>query len=60
MADETKLECPCTKEGCANNSKCEPCVARHVGMGNFPACFFSAEAEKLYDRSFEALVKDRT
>jgi hypothetical protein len=28
-------------------------------MGQFPACFFSAEAEKKYDRSFDALVRDR-
>jgi hypothetical protein len=28
-------------------------------MGEFPACFFSAAAEKAYDRSFAALVRDR-
>jgi hypothetical protein len=28
-------------------------------MGQFPACFFSAEAEKKYDRGFDALVRDR-
>jgi hypothetical protein len=28
-------------------------------MGEFPACFFSAGAEKKYDRSFEALMHDR-
>jgi len=27
--------------------------------GEFPACFFSAKAEAAYDRSFEALVRDR-
>jgi hypothetical protein len=28
-------------------------------MGQFPACFFSADAEKQYDRSFNALMRDR-
>jgi hypothetical protein len=28
-------------------------------MGQFPACFFSAEAEKKYDRSLDALMRDR-
>jgi hypothetical protein len=28
-------------------------------MGEFPACFFSVEAERRYDRSFEALRRDR-
>jgi hypothetical protein len=27
--------------------------------GEFPACFFSKEGERAYDRSFAALVKDR-
>jgi len=30
-----------------------------VRGGEFPACFFSAAAEKTYDRSFSALAKDR-
>jgi hypothetical protein len=34
-------------------------VAYHSKGGEFPACFFSEEAEKSYDRSFRALAKDR-
>jgi len=30
-----------------------------VWGGDFPACFFSKEAEAKYDRSFEALKRDR-
>jgi hypothetical protein len=28
-------------------------------MKEFPACFFTAKTEKTYDRSFQALCRDR-
>jgi len=34
-------------------------VAYHQRAGEFPACFFSNKAEKSYDRSMEALIRDR-
>ncbi len=52
------MECPCTCS-CGNRGKCCACVAAHAGAGEFPACFFSKEAERAYDRSFAALKNDR-
>lgn len=52
------IQCPCTYD-CSRHGKCCECVAHHAPHGEFPACFFSKEAEKAYDRSFNALVKDR-
>jgi len=52
------MVCPCTC-ACGNHGKCCACVANHAKRGQFPACFFSAAGEKLYDRSYEALIKDR-
>ncbi|MCL2878493.1 MAG: DUF6485 family protein [Acidobacteria bacterium] len=54
----TSMECNCTYR-CDKHGKCCECIAYHVRGGEFPACFFSAEAEKTYDRSFSALMKDR-
>ena len=54
----SSISCSCTKD-CPRHAKCCECVANHVSNKNFPACFFSAEGEKKYDRSFEMLVKDR-
>jgi len=54
----TTIECPCTYS-CGKHGKCCACTAHHVHGGGFPACFFSAAAEKTYDRSFAALEKDR-
>ena len=52
------MNCPCTYS-CSRHGKCCECVSYHLRGGEFPACFFSAEAEKTYDRSFPRLVKDR-
>ena len=52
------MKCPCTYN-CSLRGKCCACVAAHAGNGEFPACFFSKDAERSYDRSFSALLKDR-
>ena len=54
----TSIKCPCTYS-CGRRGKCCECLAYHLRSDGFPACFFSKEAEAKYDRSFEALVKDR-
>jgi hypothetical protein len=54
----TSMSCPCTYS-CGRRGKCCACVAYHSKGGEFPACFFSKEAEKSYDRSFRALARDR-
>ena len=55
----TAIKCPCTYP-CGKRGKCCECVANHLRANQFPACFFSKEAEAKYDRSFEALKKDRS
>jgi hypothetical protein len=52
------MKCNCTYS-CPRRGKCCECLAYHIRSGEFPACFFSAEAEKTYDRSFAALMRDR-
>lgn len=52
------IKCNCTYD-CPRNGKCCECVAHHREAGQFPACFFSEEAERKYDRSFAALRKER-
>ncbi len=50
--------CPCTYS-CPRHGKCCECVAYHNRGGELPACFFSAAGERLYDRSLDALIRDR-
>jgi len=51
-------DCNCTYD-CSKKGRCCECLAYHRGMGQFPACLFSAKAERACDRSFAALVRDR-
>lgn len=52
-------QCPCTYPGCPRHGKCSECVQYHNARGEFPACFFSTDAEKTYDRGLEKLIEDR-
>lgn len=52
------LVCTCTYS-CAKKGKCCECIAYHRDSGEFPACFFTAEGEKTYDRSFASLQRYR-
>ena len=57
---ENKHDCPCVKVDCKNHGKCCDCVAHHRDHNEgVPGCFFSEEAEATYDRSIEALCRDR-
>jgi len=51
------MRCNCTYP-CPRRGKCCVCLSYHRRSGEFPACFFSDEAEKTYDRSLEALLMD--
>lgn len=50
--------CPCTYP-CHRHGKCCECVAYHNKYGELPGCFFSTSGESTYDRSLEALCRDR-
>ena len=54
-----KRACPCTYD-CPRHGKCCECVAHHRDHDEgVPGCFFSKEAEATYDRSIEALCRDK-
>ena len=52
-------DCPCTR-ACPRHGNCFECVRNHrFKVPGVPACFFSEEGEKLHDRSYEALFRDK-
>lgn len=59
VAKETLKHCSCTYTACDKRGNCCKCVAYHLQKGEIPGCFFSAEGERSYDRSFERLCRDR-
>ena len=58
--DKNKAACPCTYEPCSRKGACCECVAYHRKSDELPACFFSREAERTYDRSFAHFVRSHS
>lgn len=54
--EENRKGCPCTYEPCERKGTCCECISYHWAMGQFPACFFSKEAERTYDRSIKRFI----
>lgn len=49
-------KCPCTYPGCSKKGICCLCLEYHLSRRELPACVFSSDAEKTYDRSIEYFV----
>jgi len=50
--------CNCTYD-CPKKGLCCECIAHHRKHDELPACYFSKEQEKTYDRSIENYLKNR-
>lgn len=49
--------CNCTYEPCSRKGTCCDCLAYHLRSRELPACCFSRETERTYDRSFEHFAR---
>ena len=56
--EKNKAECPCTYP-CDKKGYCCECIRHHREKGELPACYFSAEVEKTYDRSIKKFIEER-
>ena len=56
---ENLARCPCTYPNCERKGTCCECLKHHLKHNELPACCFSKEAEKTFDRSFEKFIADR-
>lgn len=52
--------CNCTYEPCSRKGKCCECLRYHREMGELPACLFSDEVERTYDRSVARFVRENS
>ena len=50
-------KCNCTYEPCSRKGVCCDCLHYHRSMGELPACYFSREDEKSYDRSIARFMR---
>lgn len=45
--------CPCTYPDCSRHGLCCECIKYHRQRNELPACYFTAEEERTYNRSIE-------
>jgi len=50
-ARRNAARCNCSYPGCARHAICCDCIAYHRGMSELPACYFTPDQERTYDRS---------
>ncbi len=55
--DQNLDKCNCTYEPCSRKGVCCDCMTYHLKMRQLPACCFSDDAEKTFDRSFEHFAR---
>jgi hypothetical protein len=55
--EKNKEQCPCTYEPCSKKGICCECIKYHWQLGELPACFFTPEVERTYDRSIERFIQ---
>jgi len=55
--EQNLKKCNCTYEPCPRKGICCECLRYHLGNRQVPACFFSRDAEKTYDRSMACFLK---
>lgn len=49
--------CSCSYEPCNKKGICCECLRYHLRSRQLPACCFSPDAERTYDRSFEHFAR---
>ena len=54
-----KQSCPCTYDPCSRKGKCCECISFHRVSDELPACVFTPEVERTYDRSIASFVASR-
>ena len=55
--NQNKVKCNCTYEPCSRKGICCECIAYHRRANELPACYFSPEVEKTYDRSVKNFIR---
>lgn len=51
--------CNCTYEPCSRKGKCCECISYHRANDELPACYFTPEVERTYDRSIARFIASR-
>ena len=49
--------CNCSYEPCSRKANCCECIAYHRGNNELPACYFTDQQERTYNRSINYFVQ---
>ena len=49
-------KCNCTYEPCSRKGSCCECIMYHKRSGELPACYFTPEQERTYNRSIDYFI----
>lgn len=52
--------CTCTHASCSRHGLCCECLHYHRLRSELPACYFTPEEEKTFNRSIEFFIQRRT
>lgn len=55
--EKNLASCNCSYSPCSRKGVCCDCISYHLKMRQLPACCFTNDAEKTYDRSFEHFAR---
>jgi hypothetical protein len=55
--EKNLAQCSCTYESCERKGLCCECLHYHRKRGELPACYFTPEVERTYDRSIARFLK---
>jgi len=55
--EQNKEKCNCTYEPCSRKGICCECLRYHWQAGELPACFFTDDVERTYDRSIVRFIE---
>ncbi len=50
--------CNCTYEPCPRKGLCCECLSYHLRMRELPACCFTDDVERTFDRSFARFIRE--
>jgi len=54
---ENLESCACTYDPCSRKGMCCECISYQLKSRQLPGCCFPADAERMYDRSFEHFAR---
>ena len=56
--DANLERCSCTYEPCPRKGLCCECLSYHLRMRELPACCFTDDVERTFDRSFARFIRE--